>query len=247
MVCPTGLRGFGFFFSMVRPTGLRGRGRVFFNGPPNGPGGFRFFFNGPGGFRIFFFNGPPNGSGEVSIFNGSPNGSGGVSFFNGPPNGSGGVSFFNGSPNGSGGVSFFNGLPNASGDVSFFNGSPNGSGGKGGQSALEFGGGVVGFLFRGTESASGAVKGGWRRVSFGVVFCGEWRRVSFRGCEGGRGASQLWSLVVVSSFFLFRGDGGQSASGAVKGEGGPVSFGVWWWCRRFFCFGGTGASQLPGL
>ena len=43
------------------------------------------------------------------------------------------------------------------------------------------------------------------------------------------------------------GNGGQSASGAVKGEGGPVSFGVWWWCRRFFCFGGTGASQLPGL
>ena len=168
------------------------------------------------------------------------------------------------------------------------------------------------FLFRGDggQSASGAVKGGWRRVSFGVVFCGEWRRVSFRGCEGGRGASQLWSLVVVSSVFLvsggrgpvsfrrgkggqsalefgggvvvffvsggrgpvsfrgceggrgasqlwslvvvssvflFRGDGGQSASGAVKGEGGPVSFGVWWWCRRFFCFGGTGASQLPGL
>ena len=105
------------------------------------------------------------------------------------------------------------------------------------------------FLFRGDggQSASGAVKGGWRRVSFGVVFCGEWRRVSFRGCEGGRGASQLWSLVVVSSVFLFRGDGGQSASGAVKGEGGAVSFGVWWWCRRFFCFGGTGASQLPGL
>ena len=118
------------------------------------------------------------------------------------------------------------------------------------------------FCFGGTggQSASGAVKGGWRRVSFGVVFCGEWRPVSFRGCEGGRGGSQLWSLVVVSSVFLFRGDGGesalelcsagnggQSASGAVKGEGGAVSFGVWWWCRRFFCFGGTGASQLPGL
>ena len=130
--------------------------------------------------------------------------------------------------------------------------------GEGGQSALEFGGGVVGFfvsggrgpvsfrgceggrgasqlwslvvvssvfLFRGDggQSASGAVKGGWRRVSFG-----EWRPVSFRGCEGGRGASQLWSLVVVSSVFLFRGDGGQSASGAVKGKGGQsaLEFGV---------------------
>ena len=70
------------------------------------------------------------------------------------------------------------------------------------------------------------MKGGWGRVSFGV---GWWccRR------------------------FFFRGDGGQSASGAVKGEcfffrGEGVSFGVGWWCRRFF-FGGTGASQLPGL
>ena len=43
--------------------------------------------------------------------------------------------------------------------------------------------------------------GEWRRVSFGVVFCGEWRRVSFRGCEGGRGASQLWSLFVVCFCF----------------------------------------------
>ena len=70
--------------------------------------------------------------------------------------------------------------------------------------------------------------------------------VSFRGCEGGMGASQLWTWVVVSSsVFLFRGDGGQSASGAVKGGWGRVSFGVGWWCRpRFFCFGG---SQLPGL
>ena len=110
---------------------------------------------------------------------------------------------------------------------------------------MEFGGGVVGFLFRGDggQSASGAVKGGWRRVSFGVVFCGEWRPVSFRGCEGGRGASQLWSLVVVSSVFLFRGDGGQSASGAVKGGWRRVSFGV------VFCgewrpvsFGATAAS-----
>ena len=120
---------------------------------------------------------------------------------------------------------------------------------KGGWRRVSFG--VVGFFVSGGRSASGAVKGGWRRVSFGVWwwcrrFSGGRGPVSFRGCEGGRGASQLWSLVVVSSVFLFRGDGGQSASGAVKGEGGPVSFGVWWWCRRFFCFGGTGASQLRG-
>ena len=83
-----------------------------------------------------------------------------------------------------------------------------------------------------------------------VFFCGEWRRVSFRKGEGGRGASQLWSWVLLSSVF-FWGAGGQSASGlsalelgvvvvcfffgggggpvsfrAVKGEGGRVSFGV---------------------
>ena len=58
----------------------------------------------------------------------------------------------------------------------------------------------------GGESASGAVKGGWGRVSFGVVFCGEWRRVSFRESalelggvvvgffSGGRGPSQLPGL-----------------------------------------------------
>ena len=62
----------------------------------------------------------------------------------------------------------------------------------------------------GGESASGAVKGEGGPVSFGVgcetvrrrrrravCFCfgGGRGRVSFRGCEGGRGASQLWSWV----------------------------------------------------
>ena len=111
---------------------------------------------------------------------------------------------------------FRNGLPNGSGGVSFFfNGLPNGSGGKGGQSALSLVVVLSVFLFRGDggQSASGAVKGGWRRVSFGVVFCGEWRRVSFRGCEGGRGASQLWSWVCCCLFFVLRRAGGQSASG----------------------------------
>ena len=42
--------------------------------------------------------------------------------------------------------------------------------------------------------------------------------------------------VVVLSVFVLGGDGGESASGAVKGEGGPVSF------RG--CEGGRGASQL---
>ena len=52
---------------------------------------------------------------------------------------------------------------------------------------------------------------------------------------------------MVSSFFLFRGDGGQSASGAVKGGRGPVSFGVW--CetvrrrRRLFLFWAGGGAQ----
>ena len=80
--------------------------------------------------------------------------------------------------------------------------------GEGGESALELGVVVVCFLFlgrRGGESASGV----------GVVvvfFCGEWRRVSFQGGEGGRGASQLWSWVLLLSAFL-GGAGGQSASG----------------------------------
>ena len=198
---------------------------LFFNGPPNGPGrGFGFFFNGP------------------------PNNPGGIRFSMVRPTGLRGFGFFFqwcaqrvcGV-----GVGFFQWSAQRAreGFRFFFNGPPNGPGGKGGQSALEFGGGVVGFLFRGDGGQSASVKGGWRRVSFGVVFCGEWRRVSFRGCEGGRGASQLWSLVVVSSVFLFRGDGGQSASGAVKGEGGPVSGGG---VVGFFVSGGRGPVSFRG-
>ena len=72
--------------------------------------------------------------------------------------------------------------------------------GEGGQSALELGLFVVCFCFE----AGGPV--------------------SFRGCEGGRGASQLWSWVCSSSVFVLRR------------AGGPVSF---WGCE-----GGRGASQL---
>ena len=115
--------------------------------------------------------------------------------------------------------------------------------------------------------------GGRGPVSFGVWWCRRRRRrrrlflfwwgegaSQLPGCEGGRGASQLWSLVVSSSpssspsVFVLVGGRGRVSFRAVKGEGGPVSFGVWW-CRRrrrrrcavCFCFGGgKGASQLPG-
>ena len=41
--------------------------------------------------------------------------------------------------------------------------------------------------------------------------------------------------------------GGVVSFRAVKGEAGPVSFGVWWWCCcRFLFWGAQGASQLPG-
>ena len=97
-------RGFGFFFqwsaqrvcgvgsvfSMVRPTGPGGVSEyIFFNGPPNAPGG------------VSFFNGPPNGPGRGFVFQWPGGGLEGfriffeywsaqrawqVSFFNGPPN-----------------------------------------------------------------------------------------------------------------------------------------------------------------
>ena len=49
-------------------------------------------------------------------------------------------------------------------------------------------------------------------VSSVFFFPGGRGPVSFRGCEGGMGASQLWSWVVVSSSFFF------------SGGRGPVSF-----------------------
>ena len=66
-------------------------------------------------------------------------------------------------------------------------------------------------------------------VSSSVFFSGGRGPVSFRSCEGGRGASQLpgceggrgvvvVAVVVVLSVFVLGGAGGQSASGAVKGE-----------------------------
>ena len=60
----------------------------------------------------------------------------------------------------------------------------------------------------------------------------------------GMGASQLWWWCRLS---FFRGDGGQSASGAVKGEGGQsaLELGLFVVC---FCFETSRrASQLPGL
>ena len=54
--------------------------------------------------------------------------------------------------------------------------------GKGGESALEFGGGVVAVCFCFGASQLPGCEGEEGPVSFGVVlFCGEWRRVSFRG------------------------------------------------------------------
>ena len=57
---------------------------------------------------------------------------------------------------------------------------------------------------------------------------------------------KLFVVVVVLSVFVLGGRGGQSASGAVKGEGGRVSFGVG--CETVrrrrravcFCFGAGG-------
>ena len=127
--------------------------------------------------------------------------------------------------------------------------------------------------------------GGRGPVSFGVWWCRRRRRRRCAVCfcfGGGKGASQLWSLVSSSpsplsspssslSVFVLVGGRGPVSFRAVKGEGGPVSFGVWW-CRRLFLFwwgeggqsalefggvvvavavcfcfgGGEGASQLPG-
>ena len=99
------------------------------------------------------------------------------------------------------------------------------------KSALEFGGGVVGvFLFRGDggQSASGAVKGGWRRVSFGVG-CETVRRRRRRlfcfGRARGQSALELGVklfvvvAVVLSVFVLGAGGGPVSFRGC---EGGPT-------------------------
>ena len=73
---PNGPGGFGLV--LVRPTGLGGGSFFFFNGPPNGPGrGFGFFFNG----RIFFQWSAQRAWGDSFLSTGSLNGSGGVSFF----------------------------------------------------------------------------------------------------------------------------------------------------------------------
>ena len=78
--------GVGVGFFSMRPTGLRGRGRVFFNGPPNGPGGVRFSMVRPTrleGFRFsmvcstggggFVFQWFAQRARQNLFFNGSPN------------------------------------------------------------------------------------------------------------------------------------------------------------------------------
>ena len=81
--------------------------------------------------------------------------------------------------------------------------------GEGGQSALEFGGVVV---------AVAVVVA----VVVAVCFCfgGGKGASQLPGCEGGRGASQLWSLVVSPSVFVLVGGRGPVSFRAVKGEGG---------------------------
>ena len=90
---------------------------------------------------------------------------------------------------------------------------------------------------------------------------GEGGPVSFRGCEGGRGASQLWSCVV-----LFCGEWRRVSFRRAKGGESALEFGVKLFVvvavvvlsvfvlgggrgRVSFrgCEGGRGASQLPGL
>ena len=101
--------------------------------------------------------------------------------------------------------------------------------GKGGQSALE-----LCSAGNGGESASGAVKGECfeSALEFGggvvaVCFCfgGGRGPVSFRAVKGKGGQS---ALELCSA-----GNGGESASGAVKGEAGPVSFGVVLFCGEW--------------
>ena len=77
---------------------------------------------------------------------------------------------------------------------------------------------------------------------------GEGGPVSFRGCEGGRGASQLWSCVV-----LFCGKWRRVSFQGAKGGESALEFGVKLFVvvavvlSVFVLGGGTGASQLPGL
>ena len=144
-------------------------------------------------------------------------------------------------------------------------------------------------LCQGGESASGGAKG-----EGAVFFCGEWRRVSFGvvcdvfageasqlpGGEGGMGARQLWSWVLLLSTFFFlgagasqlwswvlllstfffwgaggesasglcvlssAGDGGESASGGRRGDGGASALELGVVVVYFLFFGGGGESAL---
>ena len=100
------------------------------------------------------------------------------------------------------------------------------------------------------------MKGEGGPVSFGV---GSVRRlfvlrraggpVSFRGCEGGRGASQLWSWVCSSSVFVLRRAGGPvSFRGCGGGRGqSALELGLFIVCFVCFCFEASRrASQLRG-
>ena len=77
------------------------------------------------------------------------------------------------------------------------------------------------FLGAGGESASGGAKGEGGRVSFGVARCLLLRGMEASQLPGGEGG--MVGVVVV--YFLFWGAGGESASGAAKGEGGESALG----------------------
>ena len=197
---------FGFVFQWSAQRAREGFRIFFFNGPPNGPGGIRFSMVRPTGLRGFgfFFQWSAQrvcGVGVVFFSMVRPTGPGGVSFF------------FNGPPNGPGGfrIFFFNGSPNGSGEVSIFNGSPNGPGG---------------FRIFFQWSAQRV----WRGFVFQWFAQRVWRGFVFQ-----------WSAQRVWGGFVF-----QWFAQRVWGEGGPVSFGVWWWCRRFFVSGGRGPVSFRG-
>ena len=115
--------------------------------------------------------------------------------------------------------------------------------GNGGESALELCVSSPSSAGNGGESASGGRGGNDVSQLWSCVCCccrllsffgGGGGRVSFQGCEGGRGASQLW----------IAGDGGESASG-----GNDVS--QLWSCVCCCCcllsfFGGVGGESASG-
>ena len=154
--------------------------------------GFGFFFQWSAqrvweGFRIFFFNGSPNGlRGRVGFFNGSPNGFGrGFGFFFSMVRPTGGVSeffqwsaqrvcgvgvgFFNGSPNGPGGIQIFSMVrPTRLEGFRFSMVRPTGPGGVSFFNGPTGPGGVS--FFNGSPNGSGGVSG-FFFAGFSACFC----------------------------------------------------------------------------